>query len=394
MSSDVAAVNLLDRPFYAGDPYPALAALRATEPVYFDERTQLWALLLHEDVCRAEKQPELFSSAPGSRPHTPPQASMIDSDDPQHTRRRRLVYSGFTPRHIAAWEPHVRELVTQLIDAVAARGACDLVADLAAPLPMIVIAEMLGVRPEDRDTLQHWSDTLISAADGPEHVSDEVLHTAAEFYTYARDVIAARRRQPRDDLISTLVHASIDGQSLTEEELLAESLLLLIGGNETTRNVISGGMEALMRHPAQRDMLVADPSRIPVAVEECLRWVTPIINMARTTTADVEMRGRTIPAGAEVLLMYISANRDERVFDRPDVFDVTRDPNPHIAFGLGTHFCLGASLARLEVRVMFSELLRRLPDMRLADPDASVARTPSSFIRGIPSLPVTFTPER
>jgi cytochrome P450 family 142 subfamily A polypeptide 1 len=202
-------------------------------------------------------------------------------------------------------------------------------------------------------------------------------------------VLDDRRARPREDLISVLVHAQIDGQGLSQDELLGESLLLLVGGNETTRNAISGGLDALLRDRRQWEMLLDDPERIPGAVEECLRWATPVINMARTTTQDVDVRGCTIPQGTQVLLMYASGNRDEKIFERPDEFDILRDPNPHITFGYGTHYCLGASLARVEIRVMLQELVRRLPGITLADPTGAVRHTHSSFIRGLLALPVT-----
>ncbi|MGH9208165.1 MAG: cytochrome P450, partial [Acidimicrobiales bacterium] len=257
---------------------------------------------------------------------------------------------------------------------------------------MILIAEMLGVRREDRDLLQHWSDQMISGSDGPENVTVEVIEAHQQFMEYTGQIIEDRRKSPHDDLISTLVHAEIDGDKLTQEELLGESLLLLVGGNETTRNVISGSVEVLSRHPGERAVLREDPSRLPVAVEECLRWVTPIINMARTATRDVQVRGKTVRAGQQILLMYGSANRDEAAFDWPDRFNVGREPNPHVAFGFGAHFCLGNALARIEIKVVLEELLRRMPDIEVA-PGFEVWRTPSSFIRGITSLPVVFTPE-
>jgi cytochrome P450 family 142 subfamily A polypeptide 1 len=383
--------NLLDRSFYAGDPYPAFSAMRAEEPVYHDPETGLWALTRHADVVWAERHPEVLSSALGSRVGKRPNPSMIDADDPVHTRRRRLVNQGFTPRRVADHEAHLRRVVTGLIDAVAPLGRCDLVADLAAPLPTRMIAELLGVPASDGRQLQHWSDQLISAADDARYQTPEVAAAALDFTVYADRIIDERRREPVADLLSLLVHVRDKGESLSHDELIGETMLLLVGGNETTRNVISGGLEALMRNPDQQERLVADPAGIPVAVEECLRWVTPIINMCRTAATDVEMGGRVIPAGDQVLLMYASANRDEDVFEEPEHFDVARTPNNHVSFGFGTHFCLGAALARLEIKVMFEELLRRLPDIALADASAPVPRTPSSFIRGIPSMEVVFS---
>ena len=380
--------NLLDRDFYAGDPYPTFAWLRANEPIYHDPHSGLWALLLHEDIIWAERHRETFSSARGSRPLAGPQPSMIDSDDPIHIRKRHLVDKGFAMSRVAAYEDWIRSIVTELIDRVEQAGRCDVVRDLAAPLPTAVIADLLGVRKEDRLRLQRWSDDMIAGADGPQNVTQTVLDAAADYYGYMNEVLDDRLARPREDLISVLVHGHIDGQGLSRDELLGDSLLLLIGGNETTRNAIAGGLEAMLRDRAQWEMLLDDPAKIPGAVEECLRWVTPVLNMARTTMQDVEVRGRTIPAEEQVLLMYASGNRDERVFDRPEIFDVARDPNPHVTFGYGTHYCLGASLARVEIRVMLQELVRRLPGIDLAVPGEPLRRTHSSFIRGLLSLPV------
>lgn len=382
-------LTLLDRSFYSGDPFRVLAELRANEPVYRDE-TGMWAFLLHEDVVWAERHPELLSSADGSRPRSFAQPSMIDSDDPVHKRRRGIVDRGFHPRPIAEEEEWIRTIATELIDAVVEKGECDVVRDLAAPLPMAVIGEMLGTQPEKRELLQHWSDVMIGGADGPENATPDVLDAYAGFVALMDGIIEDRKQSPGDDLISKLVRAHPDDDRLNREEIIGESLLLLIGGNETTRNVISGGLEALMRHPDERRKLVDDPSKIPGAVEECLRWVTPVINMARTATSHVEIKGKTIPPGDQVLLMYTSANRDEHVFEEPDRFDVERTPNPHLAFGHSAHFCLGASLARIEIKVMLEEVLARLPKMQLAYLDAPVQRTRSSFIRGITTLPVVF----
>jgi cytochrome P450 family 142 subfamily A polypeptide 1 len=390
-ATDQRDIDLLDRQLYAGDADDLYAWLRANAPVYWDERRQLWGLSRYADVLAAEKDPATFSSAKGARPNTDPDPSMINHDDPRHFRQRRLVYKGFTPKRVAGLEPHVRAVVTQIIDKVAPLGRCDFVRDVATPLPMVLIAEMLGVAEDDRDALQEWSDRVIAGADGPENVTTDVLEAFDQFSRYITEVLEDRRHRPVDDLVSILVHAEIDDERLSEEELIFESLLLLVGGNETTRNVIAGGMEALIRHPEQRAKLVADPSKIPVAVEEMLRWVSPVLNMKRTATRDVELHGEKIREGDQVLLMYASANRDEDVFDAPERFDVERDPNPHLAFGFGPHFCLGASLARLNLRVMFEELLRRVPDMELA-PGAELTRTPSSFMRGLVSMPVEFAP--
>ncbi len=385
-------VELLDRDLYSGDPSPTYRWLRDHAPAYWDATDGVWGISRYEDVVECERRPEVFSNElKGSRPNTPKNASMIDRDDPRHRVQRRFVAQGFTPKAVAAKEEHVRSIAGSLLDAVAPRGRCEFVQEVAAPLPMILIAEMLGVRPDDRQILQRWSDAMISGADGPEHVTEEVAQAHLDFVEYTSRVMRDRRRAPRDDLISVLVNEEIEGERLDDEALLSEALLLLIGGNETTRNVISGGMEMLVRNPEQRRLLVDEPNRIPGAVEECLRWVSPVLNMNRTATRDVQLHGKTIHTGDQVLLMYASANRDDRVFEDPERFDVTRDPNPHVAFGFGTHFCLGAQLARLEIRVMFEEVLARLPDLRLA-PGASVDRTHSSFIRGIHHMPVEFTP--
>jgi cytochrome P450 family 142 subfamily A polypeptide 1 len=304
------------------------------------------------------------------------------------------VNRGFTPRRVADHEPKIRAICRELIAKVLPRGRCDFVADIAAPLPMIVIGDMLGVEPEDRDRLLRWSDELIegTSSSAPEEVRAGAARAFVDYMTYHRDVVADRRARPRDDLVSVLVHGEIDGERLDDDALLQESLLILVGGDETTRHVISGGMAALIRHPDQRALLAREPGRIAVAVEAMLRWVTPIQNMNRTATEDVELRGARVRKGDKLILLYPSANRDERVFDRPERFDVTRDPNPHLAFGgYGTHHCLGASLARLELRVMFEELLAALPDLEL-ESDAPLPLRNSNFIVGISSMPVVFDP--
>jgi cholest-4-en-3-one 26-monooxygenase len=386
------AIRLLDGDFYAAGPHPHFRWMREHAPVYRDPTSDVWGIARYEDVLHVSRHPELFCSRHSSRPDALAIPSMINMDDPAHVRRRSLVNRGFTPRRVADHEPKVREICAQLIDRVAPYGRCDFVYDVAARLPMIVIGDLLGVAPEDRDDLLRWSDDMISAtnATASPAVTMRAAQSFEEYARYHRAVVAARRARPCDDLMSVLVHAEIDGQRLDDEALLHESLLILVGGDETTRHVITGGMEQLIRHPDQRRTLQTDPGKIPTAVEEMLRWVTPIQNMNRTATADVELRGETIRAGDKVLLLYPSANRDERQFPEPDAFDVERRPNDHVAFGFGAHFCLGASLARLELRVMFDELLRRLPDLEL-ETDAPLPRRPSNFIVGIEHMPVVFT---
>ena len=389
------AIRLLDGFFYVGEPLTHFRWMREHAPVYWDESSRLWGIALHEDVMKVSKSPDLFCSRMSSRPDSPPLPSMINMDDPQHKLRRALVNKGFTKRRVEDHEEKVRRIVTELIDAVCEKGRCDFVREIAAPLPMIVIGDLLGVAPEDRDRLLRWSEEMLAAATTT--ASPELAARAAkaglEYAQYALRVIADRRaRPPGDDLMSVLVHAEIDSQKLDDEALVHESLLILVGGDETTRHVITEGMEALIRHPEQRERLLREPSKIPVAVEEMLRWVTPIKNMNRTATRDTTLRGQKIREGDKLLLVYPSANRDERVFEDPDVFDVERSPNDHVAFGgYGTHFCLGASLARLELRVMFEELLRRLPDLEL-ESEGKLLLRPNNFIAGIESMPVVFAP--
>jgi cytochrome P450 family 142 subfamily A polypeptide 1 len=387
------AIQLLDGRFYQAGPHEHFAWMRAHAPVYWDDAGKVWGLARYADVLEASRHPELFCSGQSSRPDAPAIPSMINLDDPAHRRRRGLVSRGFTPRRVGAHEPKIRALCRELLDAVAPKGRCEFVSEVAAPLPMAMIGDLLGVEPEDRGMLQRWSDDLIgstSTTATPEAVA-AAAKAFGEYAAYNRRVVADRRARPRDDLMSVLVAAEIDGERMTDEDLLQEGLLILVGGNETTRHVLTGGCEALCRHPDQRRLLIDDPSRIPVAVEEMLRWVTPIQNMNRTALRDAPLGGQTIRAGDKVLLLYPSANRDESVFADPFRFDVTRDPNPHVAFGFGAHFCLGASLARLELRVLFEELLARLPDLRLVSDEPPPA-IPSNFIRGLKRLEVEFTP--
>jgi cytochrome P450 family 142 subfamily A polypeptide 1 len=324
----------------------------------------------------------------GIRPDADPMPHMIDFDDPAHKRRRGLVNKGFTLRRVAAREDRIREIARGLIEHNRAKGEFDFVMELAAWLPLVVIGDMLGIERDHYPKLLEWSDILLRGTGGGPEALVRATQAFVEYTEYQRAVIEDRRaKPPQDDLVSILVHAELDGERLDDETILSESLLILIGGDETTRHVITGGFYQLMRHPEQWRLLAAHPSKIPTAVEEMLRWVTPIRNMARHATRDVELRGQRIRKGQKLLLLYPSANRDEEVFRDPQRFDVERSPNEHLAFGHAAHFCLGASLARLELRVMFEELLARMPDLRLVSDEPPPLRV-SNFITGYEHLPV------
>jgi cytochrome P450 family 142 subfamily A polypeptide 1 len=382
-------IRLLDGAFYASDPHPHFQWMREHAPVYWDAAGEVWGIAGYGDVLAIAKDPQTFRSSGGIRPDAPPLPYMIDMDDPEHRKRRALVNKGFTPRRVQEREPRIRAIVVDLIERAKARRRFDFVRDFAARVPLIVIGDMLGVEPADYDDLLRWSEELVLGAGA---TTLERLRRASqafdEYCDYQRRVIASRRTRPREnELVSILVHAEVDGEKLTDSELLMESLLILIGGDETTRHVISGGMYELLRHPDQRRVLAEDPSAIPTAVEEMLRWTSPIQNMARTAARDVVLGGQTIEEGQKVLLLYPSANRDASVFPDPFTFDIARSPNEHLAFGFGAHFCLGANLARLELRVVFGEILRRMPDLELLDQDPPPRRA-SNFISGIEKLPV------
>jgi cholest-4-en-3-one 26-monooxygenase len=393
IAPDHLAIGLTDGTFYGGDPFPAFAWMRQHAPAYFDEASGVWGITRYADIKEISKDPETFSNAGGIRPDNGPLPMMIDFDAPEHVRRRRLVSEGFTPRRIRESEEGIRVICDAIIDRVCEAGSADFVRDIAAPLPMIVIGNMLGVAPRDRDDLLRWSDDMLKSLGSPDPGAMELAATAAmEYAEYVTAIAAQRKRDNQsDDLIGTLVHAEIDGDRLDESSVIYESLLILIGGDETTRHVISGGMFELLRHPDQLENLTANRSLMPGAVEEMLRWVSPIKNMARQMTRDVEFAGETLSKGQKLLLLYPSGNRDEAVFDRPEIFDITRTPNDHMAFGFGSHFCLGNRLARMELSVMFDRLLDRLPDIALAQ-DAEPPKRAANFVSGYETMPVVFTP--
>jgi len=393
----------LDR-FAVGVPHDAFALLRAEAPVFRHREPKggpgFWVLTKYHDIMAVSKDAATFSSSKGGtnifdvgeEDLSQLRTIMLNMDPPAHSKYRRLVSQGFTPRMITRLEGHIREMTKSIVDAVAARGECDFVTEVAAELPLQVIAEFLGVPLEDRHKVFDWSNRLIGFDDPEFQRSREDGKLAAmEMYMYANQLAVERQDNPRDDLVSVLMRGEVDGERLTEQGFDSFFLLLAVAGNETTRNLISGGMLALIEHPEQRARLLADPSLLPTAVEEMLRWVSPVMHFRRTATRDTEIRGQAIKAGDKVVTFYPSANRDEEIFPHADQFDVGRTPNEHLAFGIGEHFCLGSTLARLEIRLIFEELLRRLPDIELAGP---VHRLRSNFISGIKRMPVRFTPER
>jgi len=385
-------VDLTDGAFYAGDSRSVYKWMRDNEPVFRD-RNGLAAAASYQAVIDAERQPELFSNAGGIRPDQDAPPMMIAMDDPGHLLRRKLVNAGFTRKRVKDREPSIGALCDALIDGVCERGECDFVWDIAAPLPMAVIGDMLGVLPAEREMFLKWSDDMVSFLSSTTAQEDfQVSMDAFAAYTeYMTRMIADRHEDPTDDLVSVLVHAEVDGEKLADHEIVTEVLLLLIGGDETTRHTLSGGTAQLLRHPDQHARLVNDVDLLPNAIEEMLRWTAPVKNMARTMTADTEFHGAQLKLGEKIILLFESANFDEQVFGDPENFRIDRNPNNHMAFGFGTHFCLGNQLARLELSMMHTRLLRRLPDMELASGDALPLR-PANFVSGLERMPVRFTP--
>jgi cytochrome P450 family 142 subfamily A polypeptide 1 len=405
-TTDAPVIDVNDPRLY-DDPWDTYRWLRANDPVHRDAADELWVVSRHAEVSLVSRDAGRYSAAQGVRPRLMAPLSIIAMDDPEHTRQRRLVSTGFTPRKVRELGDHIRELSREIADEVAARGEIDFVSEFAVHVPLIVIAEMLGLDPETRSRLYQWSDAMMGG-DGHLDMDSPQVQAAAQAFGEYTDVcielIAQRREAPRDDIISILTGAFDDGQlsalekelfvgeaRLEDAELLMFLVLLVVAGNETTRNAISGGLLAFSRFPEERARLQADPSLLPTAVDEIVRYVSPVLSFSRTVTEDHELCGRTLREGDKVLMLYQSANRDEAVFDEPDRFRIDRDPNPHLGFGIGTHFCLGASLAKAEIGIVFEELFRRLPDIRVPD-DAGPKRGDSSLVLAIDSLPAVFTP--
>ena len=395
--SSGAPLNLLDPFLYAGDPNPAYQFLRDEAPAYWDPVNEIWGISRHRDVLAIERDTTRYSSASGSRPLIEMSGSMINRDDPRHKHQRKLVSGRFSPRAVARHEERVRALAHELITAAEAKGAFDVVADLAAPLPAMVIAELLGFDRSLWPKCQEWSERTMSSAgfrnDDPRQPAGSP-EAIGEFAAAFHELIQARRADPRDDLVSAWIHGSVAGEPMDIPEIIQEGLLLLDGGAETTRSVIGQTVWNLARFPDQREKLLADPSILAgTAVEEFIRFATPILNMRRTVTVDHELHGQRLRAGDQVLLIYGAANTDEREFDEPQRFDVTRRRGSHVAFGFGTHFCLGANLARLELRVVCEELLRTLPLFALV-PGYEPEFAPGYFTRTLKELWIEVSPAR
>jgi len=398
-------VNLLDLELFVnGDPHQAFALLRREAPLYWHERENgggFWAVTRYHDALRVYHDPQTYSSERGISLTfdnvMPEQAGsgmmMILTDPPRHNRIRHVISPRFTPRTIVGYEPEVRRICDEILDAVIERGDCDFVVDIAAKVPTAAICEMLGIPAEYRDQMYSLGNAAIGAQDPEYNQGRSPMETGrnaqAEFFGYFAKLIDERRKNPGKDLISAFTIGEVEGAKLTDLEILFNAFLLIIGGQETTRNAISGGMLALVNHPSERTKLAADPGVMPTAIEEFLRWTTPVTHILRTARKDGELRGQKIRAGDKVVVWNASVNRDEEVFSKADRFEVTRTPNDHLAFGHGEHFCIGAHLARLEMRVMIEQVMRRMPDLDLA---GQPERLRSNFVAGIKHMPVRFTP--
>lgn len=386
---------LHDPEFWSGDPYPAFAELRATDPVHRYEGVagSFWVITRHADVLAISKDPATFCSGNGvlltdlNRPTLSPE-SIITLDPPEHPKHRKLVSPSLSVRRVAELEGRVRAIVTEVLDRIDPTEAVDAVEAISMPVPLLVIAELLGVPRADLADFRRWSDAMIAVAS--DHTDAAAMADAAGLFGYISEVVRARRAEPADDLVSTVVQSSVDGEVLSDADATMFVLALLVAGNETTRSLISNSLDVLADRPAQRRLMVEDQAVIPTAVEELLRWEAPVMSFCRTATRDTELSGTAIAEGEQVILCYQSANRDEAVYGpTADRLDVTRDPNPHTSFGYAAHYCLGAGLARLEGRVVFEELLARWPDYEAAGP---MERLPSRLARGVAHLPLVLQP--
>jgi cytochrome P450 family 142 subfamily A polypeptide 1 len=393
-----ADTNLMSLDVHTFNPEPFYNYLRDEEPLYWDKESELWAVARYEDVVFISRNTDIFSSAQGVVPKVSPEdwpdEAMINLDGRAHTKQRALVSKGFTPKRVNDLEDYAREVMIGLVEKVIKDGECCLVKDLARPLPMRLIGKMLDYPLEKQDEILEWTDVYTHAGCGPDHITGDVIENFGNFTEFHMEFLQEKMEKPGDDLLTVWLNAELDGERLGPEKLLFEHNLLLVGGSETTRNAISGGMQELMKHPDQQKYLVEnldDPDVVSNAVEEMIRWSTPFVRMARTLTKDYEYHGKQMKEGQQIIMLYPAANRDPKVFDNPDQFDIKRKfSRPAVSFGYGKHFCIGASLARLEVKVFLQEVLKRIPDMA-NHTEKEPVQSPSCFIRGLKTLPVTFS---
>jgi cholest-4-en-3-one 26-monooxygenase len=380
--------------FHVGDPLAAFRRLQREAPVYWNDGVQdrFWALTKYEDVVYVSKHPEIFCSGKGAIIGLEPEGSMLSMDDPRHKKLRSLVEKGFTARMVRDLEPHTREVTRMIFDELGDDSEVDFVDKISAELPLRVIVEMLGAPREDARMLKELGDIMVGNADPDYNPTSAGAPDAGpaqaqmDMFNYFKSLATERQKNPGDDLVTKLLNAELDGEKFDELDFLIFCMLLVIAGNETTRNLITGGMLLLFDNPSELERLKADPSLSQSSVEEMLRLTTSVMHFTRTATKDTELRGQPIAEGEKVCMWYVAANRDEDVFKDAERFDVGRQPNPHLAFGGGgPHFCLGASLARQEIRALFDELLERYPNIQqTGEPE----RLRSNFIRGIKTLPV------
>ncbi len=419
-SLNPADINLGDEGMFERyEQHQAFAALRRLPGLHWNEGNEevkgWWNVTRYEDVLHVSRHPEVFSSERGIVQFEPVNEQdalagsagngkmLITMDPPRHVKLRRLVNKGFTPRAVNAMEPEIRLITNRLLDGIAAKGRCDFVLDVAAQLPLAVICGMMGVERKDWDLMFTLTNKVLGSGD-PEYQTDvpeeqrgtndaaRLTNTMGvmQMFGFFAQLLQQRRLTPNSDLVSLLNEANVEGEALTDEDILWFCFLLILAGNETTRNAISGGLLALCEHPEERARLQSDMSLLPGAVEEILRWVSPVTHMARVALEDTEINGAPVKKDERIVMWYPSVNRDEAVFPEPDRFDITREPNEHLAFGIGEHFCLGAGFARLELKVMFEELFARFPDIEL---DGPPERLRSTFIGGVKHLQVKFMPE-
>src|SRR5947209_2505798 len=385
-------LDLLDGGSYVPGAYERYAWFREHEPVAWDDVNELWGVFRYADIEHVETRDDVFISSDttkgGYRPNIPADPALLGTDNPLHAKRRKLVSRQFTPRAVVGHEPEVRAIVTELLDAALANGRVEIVSELASVLPARMIGRLLGFPEDEWPRLRDWSEETIMLGGGPRYLHDEGVTAAFEFMQVALSLYAERRQCPADDVMTLWTRGRIADRPISEREVASDCLALLDGGAETTRTVIARTMLELVARPDQWRLL-RDGADLATAVEEFIRWVSPIHNMCRVAVRDYDIGGVTVRAGQQVVLMYGSANRDAAHFSEPERFDVTRHPNDHLAFGVGTHFCLGAGLARLEVRVFFEELLRRVASMRLV---GTPVEMPNAFVYGLRSAVVELTP--